>query len=250
MDGYRLLPEAFDAEEVQVLRTVVESVHADVVDHVGETSTEVWPDGHRLQQVRGTTVHWEPDADPPAVRSLSPVAHLHPVLADLWHDPRLTEPMRDLLDADEVGPFTSKVNFKRASVGSEFQWHQDFPFWYCCAGHDAQDVFTAVVFLDDTTPENGALVVVPGSHRNGPMPRDRREPTGLYVDTSLVDTRQAVPVPAQAGSVALFPGTLVHRSGPNRTAGDRRSLLYCFQPAGRKPLSDLPYRHERLADLP
>jgi ectoine hydroxylase len=82
------------------------------------------------------------------------------------------------------------------------------------------------------------------------MPRDRREPTGLYVDTSLVDTRQAVPVPAQAGSVLLFPGTLVHRSGPNRTAGDRRSLLYCFQPAGRKPLSDLPYRHERLADLP
>lgn len=250
MDGYRLLPDVFDADEIEGLRDVVESVHADMVAHAGEATTEVWPDGHRLDQVLGTTVHWEPDVAPPAVRSLSPVSHLHPVLADLWDDQRLTEPMGELLGVDEVGPFTAKVNFKRAVVGSEYRWHQDFPYWYCCAGHDAADIATAIVFLDDTTPSNGALVVVPGSHADGPVPRDRIEPTGLYVDTSIVDTSAAVPVPAAAGSVLMFPGTLVHRSGPNLTAGDRRSLLYCFQPAGRKPLADLPYRHERLTDLP
>jgi len=34
------------------------------------------------------------------------------------------------------------------------------------------------------------------------------------------------------------------------SATDRRSLLYCFQPAGRPELSALTYDAERLADLP
>ncbi len=48
----------------------------------------------------------------------------------------------------------------------------------------------------------------------------------------------------------MFPGLIVHRSGPNRTARDRRSLLLCYQPAGRPELAGLPYRPERLDDLP
>lgn len=58
------------------------------------------------------------------------------------------------------------------------------------------------------------------------------------------------PVETPAGSVLMFHGLTVHRSAPNRTASDRRSLLYCFQPAGRPELSALHYNPERLADLP
>ena len=36
-----------------------------------------------------------------------------------------------------------------------------------------------------------------------------------------------------AGSVAWFGSTLVHRSRPNDSGGDRRTLLYSYQPAGR-----------------
>jgi hypothetical protein len=34
------------------------------------------------------------------------------------------------------------------------------------------------------------------------------------------------------------------------TEVDRRSVLYCYQPAGRPELSALTYDPERLADLP
>lgn len=76
--------------------------------------------------------------------------------------------------------------------------------------------------LDDNTAANGAMQLIPA---------DR-------------------PVEAPAGSVLMFHGLTVHRSAPNHTASDRRSLLYCFQPAGRPELSALHYNPERLADLP
>lgn len=116
---------------------------------------------------------------PPARRFARrrPVSHLHPVLAALWTESRLTTPMASLIGAP-VGPFVSKLNFKRA------------------------------------------------------------------------DLDRAVTVTAAAGSVLMFPGLMVHRSAPNRTATDRRSLLFCFQPVGRPELSALTYHPERLADLP
>ena len=57
-----LLPELFTATEVDRLRDVAEQVHAEVVSaaEAGETTVNIWPDGHRLETVRGTTIHWEP----------------------------------------------------------------------------------------------------------------------------------------------------------------------------------------------
>ncbi|MDT9686208.1 phytanoyl-CoA dioxygenase family protein [Streptomyces sp. TRM76323] len=250
--GFVLLPRLLGPTETRALGEAAESVLARVTGKAPDGAAEVtvWPDGHRLEKVDGTTVHWEPEARPPAVRSLSPVTHLDPVLDALWTDDRITAPVRRIVGSARLGRFTSKVNFKRAGVGSEFHWHQDYPYWYCCAGADARDVATAMVFLDDVTADNGALEIVPGSHLAGPAPRDRSEPTGLLVDTARTDVRGAVTVEAPAGSVLVFPGLAVHRSGPNRTASDRRSLLLCFQPAGRPELAALPYRAERLADLP
>jgi ectoine hydroxylase len=150
----------------------------------------------------------------------------------------------------QVGPFVSKLNFKRAGVGSEFAWHQDFPYWYGCAGASAYEIATAIVMLDDNTVANGAMTLIPGSHLEGPARRDPLDPTGLLVDPLAVDTSRAVTIEAPAGSVLIFPGLMVHRSAPNRTADDRRSLLFCFQPAGRPESSALTYDAGKLADLP
>lgn len=251
MTRHVLLPELFTATEVDRLRDVVEQVHAGVVQAAesGETDVTVWPDGHRLEKVRGTTIHWEPGLTGKAVRSLSPVSQLHPALEALWDEPRLTGPMSSVIGT-AAGRFVAKLNFKRAGVGSEFAWHQDFPYWYCCAGQAAYDIATAIVMLDDNTVANGAMTLIPGSPAEGPVRRDPLDPTGLLVDPLAVDASRAVTVEAPAGSVLMFPGLMVHRSAPNRTASDRRSLLYCFQPAGRPELSALTYDPERLADLP
>lgn len=80
--------------------------------------------------------------------------------------------------------------------------------------------------------------------------RDPQDPTGLLVDPTIVDESRALTIEAAAGSVLMFPGLMIHRSAPNHTPTDRRSLLYCFQPDGRPHLPALHYDPERLADLP
>jgi Phytanoyl-CoA dioxygenase (PhyH) len=69
--------------------------------------------------------------------------------------------------------------------------------------------------IDDFTADNGATVVIPGSHRWGkrrPTPEDR-----------------ALPVVMPAGSCVFFVGTLWHGGGANTTTGERLAVTaqYC-----------------------
>jgi len=41
-----------------------------------------------------------------------------------------------------------------------------------------------------------------------------------------------VPIEVPAGSVVWFGPLLVHKSEPNRSTKERRSLLFSYQPAG------------------
>lgn len=69
--------------------------------------------------------------------------------------------------------------------------------------------------IDEFTGENGATVVLPGSHRWGP-----RKPT---------PTDQEVSVVMPAGSCVFFVGTLWHGGGANRSGQDRLAVTaqYC-----------------------
>lgn len=71
--------------------------------------------------------------------------------------------------------------------------------------------------VSDFTAENGATVVIPGSHRWG----DDRTPT---------PADELVSIEMPAGSVVIFLGTLWHGGGANRTADDTRLAVtaqYC-----------------------
>ena len=98
----------------------------------------------------------------------------------------------------------------------------------------AHRMATAMIFLDDATLENGCLEVGPGTHRVGKHPQ-RRDADGfgsLEMDTGIFDLGRLVPLEVPAGTVAFFGAFLVHRSLPNRSDGDRRALLYTYQPEG------------------
>ncbi len=71
--------------------------------------------------------------------------------------------------------------------------------------------------LDPFTEENGATVVLPGSHRRGAAPPDEKARA----------TAKSVVMPA--GSLLVFVGTLWHHAGANRTAAPRACVTaqYC-----------------------
>jgi ectoine hydroxylase-related dioxygenase (phytanoyl-CoA dioxygenase family) len=71
--------------------------------------------------------------------------------------------------------------------------------------------------LDDFSEDNGATLVVPGSHMSGCQPS--RYPGGAP---------QPVPATAPAGTAMVFEGRLWHGTGANRGNTPRRGLLSTF----------------------
>lgn len=240
IDGYIVAPGAFDVAEVQTLRAGVENAVARAValaEAAGPEGITVNGPGHRfpehrLQTIPGnpdTSIHWESARSRPTVRNLRPVTHLDPRLDARWADPRLTGPAAQLLGVAEVAPLTSKISLKRARVGSEFTWHQDYTFLHRFLGPTADEAVVAMVLLDDADAGNGALTLLPGSHRGGPRPDDEPPRPG---------DADPVTIDAQAGTVVFFPTLMVHRSDPNRSERDRRALFYLYQPACRPHLDE------------
>jgi len=252
-DGFVLRRKNFAAAELAGLHEAIERVVADVVERAlradaGPTFT--FGAGHRLQFSSRTVIQWEWREGSREVRLMEPFTHLDPAFAALWDDPRFVEPLKDALGVEAVGPFTDKLNLKRPRQGSEFPWHQDYPYWYVRTPEHAHEVVTAVLFLDDATAENGALRVLPGSHLCGPAPRDLGESTGFLADPLRIDARGEVLIDADAGSLLFFPALMLHRSTPNTSDHQRRAILLSFQPAGRARHEDLPWQPELVAQLP
>jgi ectoine hydroxylase-related dioxygenase (phytanoyl-CoA dioxygenase family) len=75
--------------------------------------------------------------------------------------------------------------------------------------------------IDAFTAENGGTVMLPGSHLWGPKELDhfRRNPGKV----------QQVPLEMPPGAIAVFPGTLVHGAGANRSKAPRLAYTnqYC-----------------------
>ena len=94
-------------------------------------------------------------------------------------------------------------------------WHQDDALGAPPPPRPVQGVST-IWALDDFTADNGATDVIPGSHR-----WEAPAPGGEEMD------RLAETLEMRAGSVAIFPGTLYHRGGANRS--DRKRLGMTIQ---------------------
>ena len=88
-------------------------------------------------------------------------------------------------------------------------------------------VCNALWMLDDFTAENGALRVVPGTHRSGRRPQDAlADPRAPHPDEVLVTGR--------AGDVVVMNSHLWHGGTANRTRG-RRLALHAFYCRADKP---------------
>src|SRR5947209_18609717 len=80
----------------------------------------------------------------------------------------------------------------------EVGWHQDFPFF----PHTNFDLLACMFLLDDATPDNGCMRVVPGSHRLAPLAHEAHGRfSGLFTERRSVDERQAVDLAVAAGSM-------------------------------------------------
>jgi non-heme Fe2+,alpha-ketoglutarate-dependent halogenase len=136
-------------------------------------------------------------------------------LNDLVRHPRILDAVEDV-----IGPnilcWGSSFFIKEPRNPGFVSWHQDSTYW----GLDPADVVTAWVALSDSTAENGAMRVIPASHKLDQVPhRDTFRPENMLSRGQEimveVDERQAAMLELQAGDMSLHHVRLIHGSDPN-----------------------------------
>ncbi len=191
---------------------------------------------------RGLTAHSEfldledsHHPDRPRVRRIKKPYLAHPFYRELAAHPRITDILALLIGEDIRMRPGGKVNMKAAGYGAPVEWHQDWAFY----PHTNDDVLAVGILLDDMTPENGPLLMLPETHK-GPVYDHHAEGAfcgAIDPDTVDIDFANAVPVTAAAGSISIHHARLIHGSQLNHSTAPRRLLLFEYAAADAWPLA-------------
>jgi len=148
-------------------------------------------------------------------------------LNDLIRHERILDAVEDIIGGDILCWGTSFF-IKEPRNPAFVSWHQDTTYW----GLEPADIVTAWVALSDSTVENGAMRVVPGSHTMAQIPhRDtfgaenllsRGQEVMVDVDASQADT-----LTLKAGEMSLHHVRLIHGSDPNPS--DERRIGFAIR---------------------
>jgi ectoine hydroxylase-related dioxygenase (phytanoyl-CoA dioxygenase family) len=128
----------------------------------------------------------------------------------------------------DVDLYWNQSVFKSPEGQKQFPWHQDDGY----TPVTPSPYLTLWLALNDATPENGCISVMPGSHRRGLLPHKQSD-IGL-VCHDAEDPDQGVLVPVKAGSLAVFWSLTMHKSGANLSSGPRKAYVIQYAHAGVK----------------
>ncbi len=143
----------------------------------------------------------------------------------------------EILDMVEqvIGPdialWNSSFFAKPAMNGFETPWHQDGEYW------PLRPLATCTVWIavDDSTPENGCLRVIRGSHKDRRLRSHHTNPArdltlNQEIDSDEFDPLDAVDLVLKAGQVSLHDVYLTHGSQANRSEHSRRGMTLRYMP--------------------
>ena len=218
-DGFIVLPEILSPDEVEALRRVTDGFVRKSRTVAANDEFYDLEDSHSAAE--------------PRVRRIK-TPHLHdPEYARAARHPKIVEVLKDLWGTVRFD--TGKLNMKSAGYGAPIEWHQDWAFY----PHTNDDLAAVGIMLDDCEPENGPMMVIPGSHL-GPI-YDHHGADGRFcgaIDPSNgeVDFSRAVPCLGKAGSITVHHVRAVHGSATNFSGKERRFLLFQYRAADAWPL--------------
>ncbi|MEP6944197.1 MAG: phytanoyl-CoA dioxygenase family protein [Betaproteobacteria bacterium] len=172
--------------------------------------------------------------DEPRVRRIKTPHLVDSVFREFMRSPKLVGILQALL-GQSVRLHGSKLNLKAAHFGSPVEWHQDWAFY----PHTNDDLLAVGVMLDDTTVANGAMYVLPGTHKG--QIHSHHGADGLFCgaidpETSELDFSRAIACEGAAGTCSFHHVRLVHGSAQNTSDRSRALLLYEAGAADAFPL--------------
>jgi ectoine hydroxylase-related dioxygenase (phytanoyl-CoA dioxygenase family) len=217
-DGYLTVPNAVTPENLAALKR-------DFAAWVGESRAETGPYGDCIDGRPRFDLQPGHAATRPALRAVQAQTEFSDAYFEAMARSRMASMVADLIGPD-VELHHTKINSKLPCGATEVKWHQDF----CFTPHSNSDVVTALLMVDDVTPDNGPLEVAAGSHKGDlhPIWQD-----GIFTDAIDDDNAAAMQVRAEtclgpAGSVCLMHTRLAHGSAPNRSASPPHPFHLCL----------------------
>ncbi|MFZ4508268.1 MAG: phytanoyl-CoA dioxygenase family protein [Fimbriimonas sp.] len=166
-------------------------------------------------QAEARKVHDLGDAFACDVLAWDPVLEGHPVFCEVAASERLAQITEEVL-GEGFGTQSSLIMFSIPG-GRGQAWHQDCP-------PDEVGLFNLnrLLYPHDASLERGAIVIVPGSHLQGPIPPGEHQES---LPGELVLT-------PRAGTLILLHGHVYHRVTPNLTVEPRNSVNFRALPPG------------------
>jgi phytanoyl-CoA hydroxylase len=231
-DGYLVVPDVLSAQDIDDLRQATDGFVEQSRQATAHTGVFDLEPGHSAAQPRVRRIkspHLQHAAYARMVRHPGIVA----VLCRLW--------------GPNVRFDTSKLNLKAAGFGSPVEWHQDWAFY----PHTNDDLAAVGIMIDDFTPDNGSMLVIPGSH-TGPV--YDHNTNGVFVggidpSTSGIDFSKAVMCTGRAGSITVHHARLLHGSSANISGKPRRFLLHQYRAGDAWPIVHTPASWEAWTSL-
>jgi phytanoyl-CoA hydroxylase len=224
-DGYLVIENVLSATELENLRRVVEVL---------------------VEASRSVTAHdhvydLEPSHTPeePRVRRIKEPHDVHPAFREIAFSKRIADILTPLIGTTSGIRFqTGKLNMKSAGHGVAVEWHQDWAFY----PHTNDDLLAIGLYLDDCGPENGPLMVIPGSHT---WPILDHHVDGVFCgaidpSTANIDFSKAVALTGKAGNMTIHHVRMVHGSALNTSGRPRRLLLFQYTAVDAFPLLGIP----------
>lgn len=193
---------------------VPETLPDDLVDRLNAVTSR-----HVAEMIE--PIVWEDKADrrPESVRRLSKIIERDPVYLEAATFPPVLDAIQGWLGPN-IELLTNKHNhiMVRPAGSNPVPWHSGEQPW-------EPTLITALIYLQESTIENGCVRIVPGSHMR-PFDTPKR-PGGDWYDTD--EYRRALPVPMPKGGVLLFNDCCYHGSDVNRTDASRRSMTLGYR---------------------
>ena len=143
----------------------------------------------------------------------------------LWH-PAFAVPASQLLGG-AVRFWHDQLFCKPARHGGVVAWHQDYSYWTRTV---PMAHLTCWIGLDESTPANGCVHYVPGSHKWDLLPitglaGDMEAIREVLSDEQWEQFRKPVAVELKAGEASFHHPLMVHGSFANRTDRPRRATV-------------------------
>lgn len=152
-------------------------------------------------------------------------------------DDRLVDLASLLLGSQDVALFASHYICKPAFSGQPVLWHQDGAFWPL----DPMHVVTLWLAVDESTPDNGCLRLVPGSHREQlhAVRKNTEIDSVLGAESDVqVDESLAVDLTLAPGDVEVHHPNILHGSNANTSPMRRCGLTIRYIPTSVRILGE------------